>query len=260
MEIDYLKRLAGRKKIPQGTIYKDYVITVILEKISERSYLEKLVFKGGTCLKKVYFEETRFSVDIDFTCLEEDVPEKMIADLRDDLEDKTVRGVTFDKIGEYGTWEDGVSYKVKYRDLNDHPNSVKIDTSLRELPILEPEIRDILNPDYDRIPVFELCVFPLKEILAEKIRAVFTRKVARDVFDVWFLLRKGVDLDLRLVGKKMEIYDDRDFKKDDLVNKVEERREEWERDLRTLVPESPDFDTVRDHIEDVLTSVESDSS
>jgi len=146
---------------------------------------------------------------------------------------------------------------VKYKDLNEHPNSVKIDLSLRELPILEPKIRDILNPDYENITNFELYVFPLKEILAEKIRAVFTRKVARDVFDVWFLLRKDVDLDLILVEKKMKIYEDMEFKKEDFICKIEERRDDWKRDLRTLVPEAPSFDTVRDYIEDVLGSLDS---
>ena len=131
MDVDHLKRLAGRKNIPQGIIYKDYVITAILEKISEISYFEKLIFKGGTCLKKIYFEETRFSVDLDFTCLEDDVSGKMVSDLKDELEDKTVRSITFDKIKEDGRWEDSVSYKVKYKDLNEHPNSVKIDLSLK---------------------------------------------------------------------------------------------------------------------------------
>lgn len=257
MELDDLKRLAGRKKIPQGIIYKDYVITVILEKISERQYSDKLIFKGGTCLKKIYFEETRFSVDIDFTCLEDGTPDEMITDLKDELEDNSVRSITFDKIREHGRWGDSVSYKVKYKDLNEHPNSVKIDLSLRELPILQPQIRDILNPDYENIPEFGLYVFPLKEMLAEKIRAVFTRKAARDVFDVWFLLRKGVDLDLRLIEKKMDIYEDMEFKKEDFIYKIEEKRDEWERDLRMLVPESPEFDRVRDHIEDVLGFLDS---
>lgn len=256
MDIDDLKRLAGRKNIPQGTLYKDYVITVLLENISERPYSEKLVFKGGTCLKKIYFEETRFSVDIDFTCLEDDVPGEMVSDLKRELEDENVRNITFDKIREVGRWEDSVSYKVKYKDLNEHPNSVKIDMSHREVPILEPEIRDILNPDYDQIPDFGLYVFPLKEILAEKFRAVFTRNVARDVFDVWFLLKKGVEIDLRLVEKKMEIYDDIEFKKDDFIDKIEEKRDDWKRDLRMLVPESPSFDTVRDYIEKVSASFE----
>ena len=113
-----------------------------------------------------------------------------------------------------------------------------------------------MNPDYDNIPNFELCVFPLKEILAEKIRAVFTRKLARDVFDVWFLLRKGVDIDLKLVEKKMKIYEDMEFRTEDFIYKIEEIRDDWERDLRTLVPEAPSFETVRNYLEDALGSLE----
>jgi len=94
MEIDDLKRLAGRKNIPQGIIYKDYVITAFLEKISKGPYLNDLIFKGGTCLKKVYFEETRFSVDIDFTYLDERVIDEMITDLKAGLERRMERKVS----------------------------------------------------------------------------------------------------------------------------------------------------------------------
>ena len=59
MESDDLKSLAGRKKIPQGIIYKDYVITAILEKKSEKSYSNKLISKGGTCLKKISFVRSK---------------------------------------------------------------------------------------------------------------------------------------------------------------------------------------------------------
>ncbi len=41
---DDLKILSGRERIPQGIIYKDYVITVVLEKISELTYSDTLVF------------------------------------------------------------------------------------------------------------------------------------------------------------------------------------------------------------------------
>lgn len=255
MNLDELKRISGRKKIPQGVIYKDYVITVILEKISKLSYYDSLVFKGGTCIKKIYFQETRFSVDIDFTCINGKVSEMIQNDLKDDLEKKVVKDITFDEIVENGLWEDSVSYKVKYKDLNDHPNSVKVDLSLRESPVLEPEKRDILNPDYTHISDFHLFVFSLKEILAEKIRAVFTREAARDVFDVWFLLKKGVEIDLDLVDKKMSIYENIEFEKDRFIDGIEAKRDDWKRDLRTLLPESPSFDNVKKEIRYALDDI-----
>jgi predicted nucleotidyltransferase component of viral defense system len=58
---------AKRYGLLPTTIQKDYVIGWILRAISEHSVLSKWVFKGGTCLKKCYFETYRFSEDLDFT-------------------------------------------------------------------------------------------------------------------------------------------------------------------------------------------------
>jgi predicted nucleotidyltransferase component of viral defense system len=44
---------------------KDYYLTTFLSNISKLS--ENLVFKGGTCLNKIYFDYHRLSEDLDFT-------------------------------------------------------------------------------------------------------------------------------------------------------------------------------------------------
>ena len=46
---------------------KEVVLTFLLQLLSERGILNRLAFKGGTCLKKCYFETYRFSEDLDFT-------------------------------------------------------------------------------------------------------------------------------------------------------------------------------------------------
>ncbi|MCJ7740372.1 nucleotidyl transferase AbiEii/AbiGii toxin family protein, partial [Candidatus Microgenomates bacterium] len=51
-----------------NVIEKDYVLGWILDGISNHSKIsDDWVFKGGTCLKKCYFETYRFSEDMDFT-------------------------------------------------------------------------------------------------------------------------------------------------------------------------------------------------
>src|SRR5688572_16734835 len=53
-------------------VEKDYVLGWTLAGISNNNLLEKnWVFKGGTCLKKCYFETYRFSEDLDFTLTDE---------------------------------------------------------------------------------------------------------------------------------------------------------------------------------------------
>ena len=61
---------AKKHNLPPNTIEKDYVLSWILAGISESKQLkDDWIFKGGTCLKKCYFETYRFSEDLDFTII-----------------------------------------------------------------------------------------------------------------------------------------------------------------------------------------------
>jgi len=52
-------------------VEKDYVLGWLLSGISNhRELVSKWVFKGGTCLKKCFFETYRFSEDLDFTVID----------------------------------------------------------------------------------------------------------------------------------------------------------------------------------------------
>lgn len=60
-------------------IEKDYILSWILQGIAFHNELSKIiVFKGGTVLKKVYFEDYRFSEDLDFTLLNESISNQQV--------------------------------------------------------------------------------------------------------------------------------------------------------------------------------------
>ena len=47
---------------------KEVVLTFLLQLLSERHLLDRLAFKGGTCLRKMFTgSQGRFSTDLDFT-------------------------------------------------------------------------------------------------------------------------------------------------------------------------------------------------
>ncbi len=78
--------------------------------------------------------------------------------------------------------------------------------------------------------------FDWSEILAEKIRALMTRAKGRDLFDTWYLMSKGIEIDLNLINKKMALYD-RKITKEDIVNKVKNfNYEVLESDLNKYLP------------------------
>jgi predicted nucleotidyltransferase component of viral defense system len=64
--------LARELSLDLHIVEKDYVLGWLLAGIAANPELsENWVFKGGTCLKKCYFETYRFSEDLDFTVTEE---------------------------------------------------------------------------------------------------------------------------------------------------------------------------------------------
>lgn len=66
-EIQQKARAVG---VRDQQIEKDYILSWILCGIAKHEQLSKIiVFKGGTVLKKIYFEYYRFSEDLDFTLL-----------------------------------------------------------------------------------------------------------------------------------------------------------------------------------------------
>ena len=68
---DILDRAAEWQLRPE-VVEKDYVLGWLLGAISTHDELRTLwIFKGGTCIKKTYFETYRFSEDLDFTLLPE---------------------------------------------------------------------------------------------------------------------------------------------------------------------------------------------
>jgi hypothetical protein len=60
-------------------IEKDYVLSWILKGVAQHEHLSKtIVFKGGTVLKKIYFEDYRLSEDLDYTLLKNDITNEQI--------------------------------------------------------------------------------------------------------------------------------------------------------------------------------------
>ena len=66
-----IARLAHRLGLGDKTIEKDYALTWTLLAVADSPLRDRLAFKGGTALKKVYVPEYRFSEDLDFTLLAE---------------------------------------------------------------------------------------------------------------------------------------------------------------------------------------------
>lgn len=73
------------KRIPEAVIEKDYCITWFLIGLSKSSLKNELVFKGGTCLRRCYFRDYRFSEDLDFTLIGKLSRDEILVKIKDEI-------------------------------------------------------------------------------------------------------------------------------------------------------------------------------
>src|SRR5437879_12435495 len=93
----HIHKQAARDGVKEQTVEKDYALTWFLLALSELPDVRKLLrFKGGTCLRKMYFPHWRYSEDVDFT-LTHPIPAKDIQPLIDSIAKKAhpLSGVVF---------------------------------------------------------------------------------------------------------------------------------------------------------------------
>ncbi len=112
---------------------KEIILTYLLQLLSERGLLDRLAFKGGTCLRKMIIgSQGRFSTDLDFTALEEHDHETMILDMMAAFE-QPFHGIQFSiPDNSYYETQDGLSWGANpiYRHgWNDGQSEVKLQIS-----------------------------------------------------------------------------------------------------------------------------------
>lgn len=234
-----LKRIAVKEGVPQDIVEKDLALSVALKAIAESDLAKHLVFKGGTALRKVYFREARFSEDLDFTVFDLDKNACLLM-LRKVLEGKDFDGVKFEKLDEEPT-SAGLKVAMKYLGPLAHAQRIRFDLNFRENLAEKPIMRELLDP-YG-LGKAGILTLSREELLAEKIHALISRSAPRDLYDVEFLFRKNVPLDVKLVKVKFAYYGEKyDFAK--LESKIHEYEKDWTRDLRHLMGRVPDFKTL----------------
>jgi len=62
-----LRRRAGEWSTDPMLVDLDYVLSCFLSQWYREPNADKLRFKGGTCLRKCYYPDYRFSEDLDFS-------------------------------------------------------------------------------------------------------------------------------------------------------------------------------------------------
>lgn len=196
--------LAREFQLPANTVEKDYALGWLLAGISNHPALrDNWVFKGGTCLKKCFFETYRFSEDLDFTLrdpahLDEvflvqtftEVAGWVYENTGIELPPETRRFEIFTNPRGNQAGQGRVGYRGPLVRSGDPPR-IKLDLAQDEILVLDPVRRRVHHPYSDEPDGgIEILCYAFEEVFAEKVRALSERQRPRDLYDVIHLHRR----------------------------------------------------------------------
>lgn len=206
--------LAELQKIPKSTIDKDYALGHFLAAIySEPDCKEELVFKGGTCLRKCWFPDYRFSEDLDFTSRSPSFQfnRKQLDSIC--LHVKNSAGILTHVSSlrslQYKNELTGYEAVIKFWGADHSRNvippspdrwltGIKIEIILYETLVFNPVFKPLLHNYSDHVKMDSDLIpcYSIEEVLSEKIRALIQRSYSapRDFFDIWYLFRNNPDI------------------------------------------------------------------
>jgi predicted nucleotidyltransferase component of viral defense system len=255
---------AQRTAFAARLIEKDYFCSVLLEYLASAN--DALVFKGGTCLAKVYAGFYRLSEDLDFVIsmpiqAKRTDRSRQAAALKRVIAELSNQLPAFQVIQPLTGANNSTQYvaMVGYQSIISKPqNTIKIEVGLREPLLTAVHIGSanaiLLNPVSDRPlihPVSLRCI-SRNEAFAEKIRAAMTRRevAIRDFYDIEYATRR-LDIHfsdgelIKLVGQKLAVPGNPPV--DISPQRMEALRQQRETQLRPVLRESDysEFDLER---------------
>lgn len=227
---DQLLVLAKKYKTNEAVVLREYLQVWFLSRLYSFSGGEKIFFKGGTALHLI-FRNPRFSEDLDFSVLlglsgfERFI--KMIFETLSSEEEVEFR--------ERKTLT-GKRFLITARPaMVSYPVFINLDFSFRE-KVLSGE-KSIIKTEFPVLFTAYVYHLSAQEILAEKMRAIMTRRKGRDLYDLWFLASMGVLPKGKLIWEKFKYYNLEKIKAHDIIKRIESfPKKEFILDLRPFVP------------------------
>ena len=277
---DILERATEWRLRPE-IVEKDYVLGWLLAALGQHAATsEGWVFKGGTCLKKCFFETYRFSEDLDFSLLPAaayDAP-TLLAILTDVTSlAAELSGIEFppamievrsrvDKLDRPTFFA-----KLAYRGPLRMPNWPRLtfDVTAHEPLLAAVSVRPVHQPYADApSPPATVRCYSLEELFAEKTRALFERTRPRDLYDVVYMSTNAGDaIDLvaarvlfrrKCTEKRRE--PPRAGELASIVRGSDEMRSEWANMLGHQLPDLVPLDAVLNRLDDAIAWVDDEAA
>ena len=270
--------------IPHDSVLKDHALSYLLAGIASVPELRAyVVFKGGTALRKCYFDGYRYSEDLDFSTREQNswTSEDFLPLLRHGCR------IAEDLTSDFGAYSftpraaphlaehphDQLDFRVDVAFPTGAHHALKVEVTQQEpivLPLLE---RPILHPFDGEHLAATVPVYSLDEIVVEKLRALLQVRAAlqlrswtnraRELFDLHTLQRDPASsvnwahllepLRVKAAARGVTFTRPDDFLSPKVLAAY---REQWNDRLENLVPGSlPTFEEAEATLREILTIV-----
>ncbi len=238
ISIEELNEIKERKKTNLYYEEKEYLQYIFLNAVSR--YPTNFIFKGGTSLR-ICFGFERASEDLDFsTNLKINKLKEVIYKCLKDFELLNLESEIYSEKEFQGNLRFEIRFKGPlFQSSTRSTNTLKIDFNKRKVKNKTVKIVQKLFSD---VPMFSIVVLDEREILAEKIRALINRTESRDLYDIWMLLNKGIKIDKKLLSIKLK------EEKSKFSNLKLPSKEEYDRDLRSLIKIIPIYEQVKKEV------------
>jgi predicted nucleotidyltransferase component of viral defense system len=248
-----IQKKANKEKVRDTQIEKDYILTWILIGVANNEDLSKsLAFKGGTALKKFYFKDYRYSEDLDFTLVDDDLSNDAIQDAFNEVfqyvREEANISLSMEDFGIHKTGN--INFYISYVGPLGGAGAnkrVKVDISRTEMLIFQLEKRPMLDAYSDQEDCMVQC-YSLDEIMTEKMRSLLSRTQPRDYYDLWFLSEmEGMEMaDHRyeFEAKARHKGLDPDSLQEKLDGKINVFKSRWDSSMKDQIAELPPFEHV----------------
>ncbi len=248
--------LTNNRRITETIIEKDYIISWILTGLSESNLKNTLIFKGGTCLKKCFDLDYRFSEDLDFTLRTaisiDKITEEFLKISRNIMSQSGVRiNIDINSIIEH---KNTITFFINYEGPlpGTKGKRIKTDCTIKEIIVNNLDERRILTyPEFVDLPKNKtIFTYSIEEICSEKIIALLdnARNEPRDLYDIWYLSYNNfvkIDELKNIIEKKCEF---RNMHLNNIINNLELKearlRKTWCSRLEKQILFLPEFETV----------------
>ena len=249
-----IQKKARRLGVRDQQIEKDYVLSWILQGIATHKILSKIiVFKGGTVLKKVYFDDYRFSEDLDFSLINDEIENQQIINYFKEAFNyvKEEANIILGIIETNEHKDGGINFYISYTGPlggGGANKRVKVDISRNEVLEFSPIAKNVFLTYSDQSEHKLLC-YTLEEIVIEKMRSIMQRMQARDFYDLWYLSEiHGIDITF-YTNEFVNKCKNKDLDPVNFFEKLENRlplyKARWQKSMKEQIHDLPEFEQVK---------------